>query len=374
MEFLKCIPTVFVIGSEYEILLISNNNGLLWLEIGGVKYYEENSGVLYTEKNIAKIRVAQSVLDSAKKYSVGFKRSVDRKQYYSILGEEERQEFSFSPVVCSEELNIYHFADIHGDFDIAETCIKAFEKRIDLIVFNGDIGEMQTEDDYYNICAFLGKMAQGSVPVVFTRGNHDTRGRLAEWYEKFFPCQNKKFFYTFTIGNLTGIVLDCGEDKVDSHIVYGGTNNFETYRREQLQFLRGLKSVDDTAWLVAITHICPVKTTRNKGDEFDIERELYTEWNKELERIGIHFVLSGHLHYHGVYCGEKDSDTLPHNYPVVIGSATKKDYLVGVGITLKKSCAEFVFTDSNGEKIDKYEEKKGGNVKRGYIAQDFEKS
>ena len=286
MSFLRCIPTVFVIGAEYEVLLMSNDNGLLWLEIDGVKYYEENSGVLYTEKKIAKIRVAQFVLDKAKKYSVCFKRSVDRKQYYSILGEEERREFSFNPVACGEELNVYHFADVHGKYNMAKSCIKAFEKRVDLIVFNGDIGEMQTEDDYYNICTFLGEMAKGSIPVVFTRGNHDTRGRLAEWYEKFFPCQNKKFFYTFTIGNLTGIVLDCGEDKVDSHIVYGGTNNFEAYRREQLQFLRGLNGVDDTKWLVAITHICPVKTTIDKGDEFDIERELYAEWNKELERIG----------------------------------------------------------------------------------------
>ena len=358
MDFLRCIPTVFVVGKAYEFLIISKDNGLLWLEIDGIKYYEENSGVLYTEKNVAKIRVEQAVLERTKGYTVCFKRSVDRKQYYSVLGEEERKEFPFYPVVCGQELRIYHLADIHGRFDMPKKCIEAFEKRVDLIVFNGDTGEMQTEEDYYDICRFLGEMAQGSIPVVFTRGNHDVRGRLAEWYERFFPCENKKFFYTFEIGNLTGIVFDCGEDKLDNHVVFGGTNRFEAYRREQLRFLRTLKSVDDTKWLVAIGHMCPVKTTHQKGDEYDIEREVYGSWNKELERIGVQFMLSGHLHQHGVYNGGEDCDTLPHKYPVIIGAGCKDGCLVGVGVTLQEDCATFAFTDNVGNRLEKYEIKK----------------
>ena len=64
--FLKCNPTVFVINDEYEILVITQKNGLISVEIGGSIYYPENSGVLYSERNFAKIRVPQSMPDKNK--------------------------------------------------------------------------------------------------------------------------------------------------------------------------------------------------------------------------------------------------------------------------------------------------------------------
>ena len=91
----------------------------------------------------------------------------------------------------------------------------------------------------------------------------------------------------YSVRPLRGIIFDCSGDKLDSHIVYGGKNDFETYRREQLRFLLDLNFTDNKKWLIAIGYICPVKTTYKKGDEFDIEREFYAEWNKELERLGI---------------------------------------------------------------------------------------
>lgn len=43
--FLKCNPTVFVINDEYEILVITQKNGLISVEIGGSIYYPENSEI-----------------------------------------------------------------------------------------------------------------------------------------------------------------------------------------------------------------------------------------------------------------------------------------------------------------------------------------
>ena len=70
MSFLRCMPSVFVIGREYEILLNVKNNGLSFIEIDEDVYYEENTGVLPSERTVLKIRVPQSVLDKAKRYSV----------------------------------------------------------------------------------------------------------------------------------------------------------------------------------------------------------------------------------------------------------------------------------------------------------------
>ena len=41
MSFLKCNPSVFVIEDDYEILVYANENGILWLTIGGVEYHAE---------------------------------------------------------------------------------------------------------------------------------------------------------------------------------------------------------------------------------------------------------------------------------------------------------------------------------------------
>ena len=65
-EFLTCTPTVFAIGKEYEIVISLKTFGLCFLKVGDTLYYEENSGVLPSERTVAKIRVPQSALDAAK--------------------------------------------------------------------------------------------------------------------------------------------------------------------------------------------------------------------------------------------------------------------------------------------------------------------
>ena len=67
-SFLYCKPSVFVIGNEYEILVNLNAFGLCFIKVGDTVYYEENSGVLPSERTIVKIRVPQSELDKAKSY------------------------------------------------------------------------------------------------------------------------------------------------------------------------------------------------------------------------------------------------------------------------------------------------------------------
>ena len=68
MSFLYCNPIVFVINDEYEILVLTKELGIIYLEVNGKNYYEDNVGVLSSQKNYAKIRVPQNVLNEAKKF------------------------------------------------------------------------------------------------------------------------------------------------------------------------------------------------------------------------------------------------------------------------------------------------------------------
>ena len=120
MSFLNFNPAVYVIGEEYEICVSVEAFGLVTVKIGEQVFYEDHSGVLSTEKLYARIRVPQTVLDSAGAYTVLYRKTVERKSYWSTLGEEERAEYSFKALKKGKNLNIYHISDVHYCFESAK--------------------------------------------------------------------------------------------------------------------------------------------------------------------------------------------------------------------------------------------------------------
>ena len=353
--FLRCTPSVFVIGDEYEILLWTKTNGVVFVRIGGKAFYEKNSGVLSSEKSIARIRVPQSVLDETKIYEIVFRETIQRKAYYSELSPEKTLSFAFKPLEKTEDIHVYHIADVHYHFETAIATASYFSDDTDLFVVNGDIGEVETEENYFEVAKFVGDIAQGRVPVLFVRGNHDTRGKLAERYIDIFPNNYGDTFFTFSLGCLKGVALDCGEDKRDYHLEYGGVNVFEVFRQRESAFLKSISWEEDGKIPFAVSHICPVFTTYEKGGVFDIERERYAEWNQELERLGIRFMLNGHMHRAHILDGTSKLNTLPHQYPVIIGSACLSDTLWGTALILNKDKMEVLFTDKDRKAQEKYQ-------------------
>lgn len=335
MSFLSCNPIVFVIGDEYEILLFLKRKGIVKIQISNEEFYENNSGVLSSEKDYVKIRVPQSILDEKQLYKVIFRECFERKAYFSEMGVEEEKSFNFKSLKKEENINIYHIADVHYRFETALKTASYFGDDLDLFIVNGDIGEVETMDDYFNVAKYVGDVTNGMIPVVFVRGNHDTRGKLAEKFTEIFPSNNCKTFYEFTVGPLSGIALDCGEDKWDNHEEYNGVNVFERYRLEETKFLKNLKSRDSLVNF-AISHICPFQTTLNEGDIFDIERELYTVWHEELIRLNTKFMLCGHIHKAYVLDKNSPKSLIKNNFPIIVGSEVSKDDLLGCAITLNK--------------------------------------
>ena len=360
MSFLRCKPSIFVIGKDYEFILNVKNNGLCFIEVGEEFYYEENSGVLPSERTVLKIRVPQSVLDKAKRYSIVFRETKERQSYYSTFKPLCVETFDFKPLEKKEDIHIYHIADVHYRFEEAKEMATFFGEDVDLFVVNGDIGEVETEENFFEVCAFTGEISQGKIPMIFVRGNHDTRGRLAELYPKYFPVQDKKTYYTFEIGCLNGVVLDCGEDKVDVNVQYDasedtpekyrGINRFHSYRQKELKFLKEVELQTENKISFAISHIC----TNEPGPIFNIEGECYSAWNEELERMGIKFMLCGHDHKAFVLLQGDERNLIDHTYPVIVGSACSDKGLLGAAITLNKTEMTVCFTNSACEIVEKY--------------------
>ena len=53
------------------------------------------------------------------------------------------------------------------------------------------------------------------VPLVYVRGNHDTRGSFARRLLDYFPTDSGRYYYTLRQGPVVFLVLDGGEDKPD---------------------------------------------------------------------------------------------------------------------------------------------------------------
>lgn len=356
MSFLAYTPSVFVIGEEYEMLFCLTGHGLLSVRVGDTLYYEDNSGALPTERTVARVRVPQAALNAAGGYEVIFRAAIDRRAYYSLFEEEERAAFPFSPLPTEGPINIYLVADVHSLFESANATVSYFGDDLHMLIAVGDIAEVEREEHYLAVAEFLGKAAGGRLPILMVRGNHDTRGRLAERFTDYFPADGKKTYYTFDLGRFAGVVLDCGEDKPDDFQgtdkegkllppSYNGANIFEAYRRHETDFLRGL-TLKGGRPLLAVCHIPPAITTAHKGDIFDIEHEVYTAWNRELTRLGIDVMLSGHLHATFLAMPDDERNTLPHTYPILVG-AWPKNYktVIGTAITLTDEGLTYRFTD-----------------------------
>ena len=348
MSFLKCNPNIFVINNEYEILIFLKEKGICFIEVAGQYFYEENSGVLSSEKNYVKIRVPQQLLDSNESYKVIFKQTINRKAYFSELGLEQEKTFSFKPMKKEENINVYHIADVHYRFELAKKTVSYFGDDLDLLIVNGDIGEVELFEDYFNVANFIGEISQGMIPIIFARGNHDTRGKMAELYTDIFPANGKNTFFTFNIGNLSGVVLDCGEDKLDNHEEYSGVNRFEVFRLKETEFLKNI-NLNDRSIKLAISHICPMQTTLTSGNIFDINRDIYSIWNDELDRLGINFMLCGHMHE--AYLLEKDSPNalIANHFPVIVGSYVSSDDIYGCALTIFKDYVICRFTNKDKE-------------------------
>ena len=179
------------------------------------------------------------------------------------------------------------------------------------------------------------------------------RGLLAEKFEFYTPNSNGKTYYTFKLGSIWGVLLDCGEDKPDTSDEYGHTICCHPFRCEQTGYIKNL-AVKDAKHKVVVSHI---PFTFTKKEKFDIERELYAEWAKLLkDTVNPEVMICGHEHGLEISEPGDERDSLGHPCTVVVGGDVKSQpptyeiiYYAGAGFVFGESDVTAVFTDSKGK-------------------------
>lgn len=192
----------------------------------------------------------------------------------------------------------------------------------DFHVWNGDI----TNDNYTEAKMaehYIGAGGQPfarDVPLLFVRGNHDTRGPAARFLPRFQETPEGRFYYGFRHGPLAGVVLDSGEDKPDTTPVYAGLGDFIAYHAEQTAWLKAEVSkpyLRNAPFRIAFCHI-PLWWGDKRYPEDQADPRW--EWDRILAEAGFCAVISGHTHSHAMLRPDKD-----RKYVQVIGGGPKPE-------------------------------------------------
>ena len=361
-ENLKYLPSVFAVENEYQIFSVFDSAAIVKVRVGDEEFYDDSCGILRSNINIHRVAVPMSVLDAAEEYTLIYRKIIERTPYFPTSEEEKCLTIKFRPVKGTH-LNIYLMSDTHNLVDEPIACGTYFGRDIDLLVLNGDIpnhsGDIENFNSIYEIAAAI---TGGECPSIFARGNHDTRGIHAEELTAFSPNANGKTYYTFRIGSVWGLVLDCGEDKNDDHPEYGGTTCFHNFRLGETRFLRevaekGEYNADGIEYKLIICHM-PF-TYRSPQEVFAIEQDIYSEWASLLrERIKPNLMLCGHLHTLDISPVGGERDHLGQPCPVVISGVPQnpkklpesgESGYTGCALTLDSNHARVIFNHSSGK-------------------------
>ncbi len=354
-KYCLCHPAVFAVEDTYQFIILTERSLFVSVIINGREYASHVNGVRCSDTKTHRITVPQDVLNTAGGYTLRLCEAIDRRPYWPIIGEPQDYSYRFHPVTKTTDLRLYHISDAHGHREAATAAARLAGKP-DLLIFNGDLpnhcGDYQ---EIHTMLLIASDVTGGEYPCVCARGNHDLRGAYAEHLIDYVPHRHGLFYYTFRVGCLWGVVLDCGEDKPDDHVEYGGAICCHAFRAEETEFLRTVNGYDapDVRYRLVICH---TPFTYTPEAPFNIEIPTFTEWAALLrERVKPHLMLCGHLHKNVVFRPGDATDNKGQPCPVIVscrpgtvGCADSDDGFTGAAITLTENEAHVVCNDNHG--------------------------
>ncbi len=363
-SFIKYGPVVCAVETDYLIMIPVKKKCIMTLKIGDHTFFNSVNGIKVTSCKIQRFIVPSSLLDEVKEYEV----IAESVRVVDVPPVKESLTFRFKPVSDNETVNIYHISDTHGLFEEPVKAAKMFEGKIDLLILNGDISSScnRFEDVLLNYkIAFA--ITNGEIPCLIIRGNHDLRGEKAQFLDKLLPVSFGNPYYFVRLKNLDILVLDCGEDKEDSHREYDNLAAFHEMRLRETEFLESRLSAymsqKTAVRRLLVSHI-PVNFINNgicKGERpFNIENEIYEKWTGLInEYYKPHLYLAGHLHDTVVWKPDNARNHRKLNCATVIGSEPFKDIfdkkMHSCFISVSINNSTVIFNDSNGNLIEKSE-------------------
>ncbi len=343
-------PTVFIVEDTYQIAFATNATGIAWVEVNGVNYQDSQNGLVRWNSKYHKITVPQSVLNAADSYTICFRSLSNRPSYDPVPGSMVSRTYPFDPIPEDRNTVFYCSSDQHGtntnNLKIAKT------RSFDVYVFGGDyISTLMDDSGIKLLLDMTGAVTQGRKPTIYTRGNHEIRGSNCEDIYRVSGYSDKTGpYYTVTLPGIFGIVLDAGEDKVDSHSEYGGTVQFTAYRKAQTQWLREVVASREWEKYPVRMAFAHVPFSFYAQDTFE---STYKEWADLCDQMGISLLVCGHKHNYAVNGPNSGKNKADPNFTTLIMSDRENDVCTYSGTFLTVSPTEYKIENVQNDLVAK---------------------
>lgn len=199
----------------------------------------------------------------------------------------------------AKKCRFFMLNDIHGKDENYKALTKDIKKsEWDFLVMNGDMySYISSADSLLRHVFHVVPALTSSLPTVYTRGNHETRGREAHLLQDFCPTPTGEPYFLLRQGPVAFLIIDGGEDKPDSAPEYSGTVEFDAFRETELEWIK--EAVKDPLFVeapvkVAIMHIPALLFP----DSWYSQVWLNEKFVPVLNEAGVDVMLSGHHHKH----------------------------------------------------------------------------
>ncbi|KIC02863.1 metallophosphoesterase [Flavobacterium sp. JRM] len=335
------------------IMWLTNQLCLNWVEYGeteklGIKVQQCAHGMMNINSRINTVTLTNLKPDTTYYYKVFSKQILDFQPYKITFGDIINSEtYHFKTLnPKAKEVSWLVLNDIHDrPKSFGELIQLNQNKPYDFVFLNGDMFDYQTDESQIishllNPCSLFSTQK----PFMFVRGNHETRGKYSRNLLDYYYNYDKKEYYTFKMGPVFTIVLDTGEDKKDSHPVYGGTVNYDSYREEQAVWLE--KQMKSKAFKNAPFRVVMMHIPHYHSDEEHGTTECRRLFGPLFEKYKIDLFVAGHTHEYGMFEPNKD-----HSYHFVIGGGPETGIRTLIRIEANDKVLNLQMLNDSGKEI-----------------------
>lgn len=229
------------------------------------------------------------------RYRIGSRRVVAIKPYWPDRGgsaESATREFTTFDAK-REHTRFAVITDTHEDRARTRDLLDIIDKQqVDFVVHAGDSidhadSALQVRD------GFIAPMAEGlrgQLPMLYARGNHETRGAFARELAPLLRAPEGGYSFVRRQGAMQLFVVDTGEDKPDETKVYAGLNAMRSYRARELERFRGAlaQPSNGAAFRIVLAHQADWGWTGLP----------VSAWSDPANAGGIDLMIAGHEHVH----------------------------------------------------------------------------
>lgn len=328
-----------------------------WVEYGEDGKFDRKAHAVTDGMVNAFNRVHEVVIDGlqpGKKYSyrVVSKDITEFQPYKLTYGEVIMSDaYSFSTMNPSaKEVSWIVLNDIHDrPHSFGQLMSLNKDQHFDYVFLNGDMFDYQTDEQQLidHLLTPCTEHFASNKPMLFVRGNHETRGRFARNLPGYFSNPGGQYF-AYQWGPVYAIALDTGEDKADETPVYAGIVDFDNYRRKQAVWLEKImqeKAYKKAKYRVVMMHIPPYYSGDWHGTMHC--REVFSHL---FDKYKVDLVISGHTHTYGVHPPVAGT----HNYPIVIGGGPTEGKRTLTRVTADEKVLRITMIRDDGNEVGSY--------------------